>query len=103
MALEAAEDHRAIDGRSGVLLGVHGGYGGTLPLKPPRRLSRAYGFCATSADPGLRGQHCMYRMGNNVIGGRERAKYIDIRKHLAHEVIQNGHMKLIRFSTTSQP
>ena len=41
-------------------------------------------------------------MGNNVIGGRERAKYIDIRKHFAHEVIQNGHMKLIRVSTTSQ-
>ncbi len=30
--------------------------------------------------------------GNNVIGGRERAKHIDIRKHLAHEVIQNGKM-----------
>ena len=44
----------------------------------------------------------MYRMGNNVIGGRERAQHIDIRKHFAHEVIQNGHMKLIRVSTTSQ-
>ena len=30
--------------------------------------------------------------GNNVIGGRERAKHIDIRKHFAHEVIQNGAM-----------
>jgi hypothetical protein len=40
--------------------------------------------------------------GNNVIGGREHAKHIDIRKHFAHEVIQNGHMKLIRVSTTSQ-
>ena len=27
--------------------------------------------------------------GNQVIGGRERAKHIDIRKHYAHEVIQN--------------
>ena len=46
----------------------------------------------------------MYRMGVHVIGGRERAKHIDIRKHFAHEVIQNGHMKLIRVSesTTSQ-
>ena len=34
-------------------------------------------------------------MGNNVIGGRERAKHIDIRKHFAHEVIQNGVMQLI--------
>ena len=33
---------------------------------------------------------------------RERAKHIDIREHFAHEVIQNGHMKLIRVSTTSQ-
>jgi hypothetical protein len=31
---------------------------------------------------------------NNVIGGREHAKHIAIRKHFAHEVIQNGYMKL---------
>jgi hypothetical protein len=30
--------------------------------------------------------------GNSVIGGRERAKHIDIRKHFAHEAIQSGHM-----------
>ena len=40
--------------------------------------------------------------GNNVIGGRERAKHIDIHKHFAHEVIRNGEMKLIKVSTTSQ-
>jgi hypothetical protein len=40
--------------------------------------------------------------GNNVIGGRERAKHIDIRKHFAHEVIQNGHMRLIRVPTEFQ-
>ena len=38
----------------------------------------------------------------NVIGGRERAKHIDIRKHFAHETIQNGHMRLVRISTASQ-
>ncbi len=43
MAFEAAEDHSAIDGRSGVLLGVYGGYGSTLPSQPPR----THGFCAT--------------------------------------------------------
>ena len=32
--------------------------------------------------------------GNNIIGGRERAKHIDIRKHFAHETIKNGHMIL---------
>jgi hypothetical protein len=40
--------------------------------------------------------------GNNVIGRRERAKHIDIRKHFAHEVIRNGEMKPIKVSTTSQ-
>jgi len=40
--------------------------------------------------------------GNNVIGGRERAKHIDIRKHFAHEVIQNGHMKLVHIATSLQ-
>ena len=40
--------------------------------------------------------------GNNVIGGRERAKHIDIRKHFAHEVIQNGAMRLIKVPTSAQ-
>ena len=40
--------------------------------------------------------------GNNVIGGRERAKHIDIRKHFAHEVIQNGEMRLIKVATKYQ-
>ena len=40
--------------------------------------------------------------GNHVIGGRERAKHIDIRKHFAHEVIQNQEMLLIKKDTTRQ-
>jgi hypothetical protein len=40
--------------------------------------------------------------GNNVMGGRERAKHIDIRKHFAHEVIQNGEMRLIKVPTAHQ-
>ena len=31
---------------------------------------------------------------SNVIGGRERAKHTDIRKHYAHEVIPHGHLRL---------
>ncbi len=31
---------------------------------------------------------------NHVIGGRERAKHIDIRKHFAHEAVQNGRVRL---------
>ena len=41
--------------------------------------------------------------GNNVIGGRERAKHIDIRKHFANETIKNGHMTLKKIATTAQP
>ena len=44
----------------------------------------------------------IYEWGNNVIGGRERAKHIDIKKHFAHEAIQNGHMHLIRVPATEQ-
>jgi hypothetical protein len=40
--------------------------------------------------------------GNNVIGRRERAKHIDIRKHFAHEVIQNGVMRPIKVPTAQQ-
>ncbi len=39
---------------------------------------------------------------NRVIGGRERAKHIDIRKHFAHEAVQNGHMRLYRIPTEYQ-
>ena len=39
---------------------------------------------------------------SNVIGRRKRAKHIDIRKHFAHEVIQNGHFRLVRVDTSEQ-
>ncbi len=40
--------------------------------------------------------------GKHILGGHERAKNIDIRKHFAHEVIQNRHMRLIRVPTDEQ-
>ena len=40
--------------------------------------------------------------GNHVIGGRERAKHIDIRKHFAHEVIQRQEMRPIKIDTSLQ-
>ena len=39
---------------------------------------------------------------NHVMGGRERAKHIDIRKHFAHEAVQNGHMRLYKIPTEYQ-
>jgi hypothetical protein len=48
-------------------------------------------------------QHCVYEDAciecYYIIGARERAKHIDIRKHFAHEVI---HMRLIRVPTGEQ-
>ena len=37
-----------------------------------------------------------------MIGGRERAKHIDIREHFAHEAAQIGHLRLKRVSTDDQ-
>ncbi len=39
---------------------------------------------------------------NNIFGGRERAKHIDIRQHFAHEAVQNVHLRLVRVSTSKQ-
>ena len=44
----------------------------------------------------------MHRVGNHVIGGRERAKHIDIRKYFAHEVIQRQEMRLVKIDTSLQ-
>ncbi len=45
---------------------------------------------------------CCIEWGYNVIGGRERAKHIDIRKYYAYEAIQLGHVRLVRVSTADQ-
>ncbi len=39
---------------------------------------------------------------SHVLGGRERAKHIDIRKHFAHEAVQNSHIWLYQISTEHQ-
>jgi hypothetical protein len=60
------------------------------------------GFAQPSPTLVYEDDNACIKWGNNVTGGRERAKHIDIRKHFAHEVIQNGHMKLIRVATSRQ-
>ena len=42
------------------------------------------------------------KWGNHVIGGRERARHIDILKHFAHETIQNRQMWLIKGDPSNQ-
>ena len=39
---------------------------------------------------------------NLVIGGRERANHVDIRKHFAHEMVQNGHMRWYKIAMEFQ-
>ena len=67
-----------------------------------RNLLENMGFAQQGPTPVYEDNTACIEWGNHVIGGRERAKHIDIRKHFAHEVIQNGKMKLIHVSTVSQ-
>ena len=67
-----------------------------------RDLLRRLGFGQRKPTPIYEDNTACIEWGNNVIGGRERAKHIDIRKHFAHEVIQNGEMRLIKVATKYQ-
>ncbi len=63
-----------------------------------RNLLHRLGFTQKRHTPMYEDTACI-EWGNNVIGGRERAKHIDIRMHFAHEVIQNGQMLLVKVQT----
>ena len=60
------------------------------------------GFGQKKSTPIYDGNTASIEWCNNVIGGRERAKHIDIRKHFAHEVIQNGEMRPVKVPTALQ-
>ena len=60
------------------------------------KLLERMGFAQASPTPVYEDNTACIEWGSVVIGGRERAKHIDIWKHLAHEVIQNGEMLLVR-------
>ena len=65
-------------------------------------LIRALCFSRPGPTPLFEDNTACNEWGNNVIGGRERAKLIDIWKHYAHEAIQLGHVRLIRVATADQ-
>jgi hypothetical protein len=67
-----------------------------------RDLLHRLGFTQKRPTPIYEDNTACIEWGNNVIGERERAKHIDIRKHFAHEVIQNGQMRLVKVPTVSQ-
>ncbi len=62
------------------------------------------GFAQQSPTPVCENNTACIEWGNrdNVIGGRERAMHIEIRKQFAHDVIQNGEMRLVKVPTSSQ-
>jgi hypothetical protein len=64
-----------------------------------RSLLKNMGFLQADDTPVYEDNTACIEWGNHIIGGRERAKHIDNRKHFAHKVIQNRHMRLVRVST----
>lgn len=67
-----------------------------------RNLLGNMGFTQKPDTPVYEDNTACIEWGNHIIGGRERAKHIDIRKHFAHEVIQNRQMRLIKVDTSKQ-
>ena len=63
------------------------------------QLLRNMGFGPTSPMPVYEDNTACIEWTNNVIGGRERAKHIDILNHFAHEA---AHLRLKRVSTDDQ-
>ena len=68
-----------------------------------RNLLANMGFPEKPKTPVYEDNTACIEWGNHVIGGRERAKHIAIRKHLAHEVlIQRQEMRLVKVDTSLQ-
>jgi hypothetical protein len=65
-----------------------------------RYLLERLDFAQQKPTPVYEDNSACIEWGNNVIGERERAKHIDIQKHFAHEVIQNGEMRIIKVPTS---
>ncbi len=60
-----------------------------------RNLLDHMGFAQQAPIPVYEDKTARIEWGNNVIGARERAKHIGIRKPFAHQVMQDGKVKLI--------
>ena len=60
------------------------------------------GFKQGSWTPVYEDNTACIEWSNHVIGGRERAKHIDIRKYYAHDAVQNGYLRLLKVATTDQ-
>ena len=58
---------------------------GAVEVVYRRQLLRDMGFGPTSPTPAYEDNTACIEWTNNAIGGGERARHIDIRKHFAHE------------------
>ena len=67
-----------------------------------RYLLKSMKFAQPTWTPVYEDNNACIEWSNNIIGGRERAKHIDIRKHFAHEAVRNGHLRLVRVDTSDQ-
>jgi hypothetical protein len=61
-----------------------------------RNLLENMGFGEKPDTPVYEDNTACIEWGNHVIGGRERAKHIDTRKHFARQAIKDGHLILIK-------
>ena len=61
-----------------------------------RNLLENMGFVQALDTPVYEDNASFIEWGNHMISGRELAKHIAVRKHFAHETIQNGKMRLIK-------
>ena len=101
MEIKASEVGGALNCWGRVLLGIAGRGGGHLSAPTAAWYGRPK-FGPTSPTPAYEDKTACIEWTNNVIGGRERAKHIEIRKHFAHEAAQIGHLRLKRVSTDDQ-
>ncbi len=90
LAIEAAEDNCSVNSGGGVLLSNSSGCW-------LQYLLRSMGFAPKSWTPVYEDTNACIEWSNNMIGGRERTKHIDIRKHLHHGA-QNGLLRVVRVS-----
>ena len=98
VALQDAEDPSSLYRRGRVLLCINSRGECPVPSQSPQRLDFAQGNPAQVFEDNT----ACIEWGNNGISRRERAKHIDILKHFAHKVIQNGKMRLVQVATAFQ-
>lgn len=67
-----------------------------------RRLYINLGFSLRAPTPVGEDNSACIEWTNYVIGGRERAKHIDLRKHFAHQAVQDGEIYMYKVASADQ-